>query len=501
MNLRSLAPRFILLVGVVLFVAFGVDAFVDLERHEGQLLRQAFQGLHRLGDTVKNSTRYSMLHDDREAVTNIVRMVSGRGDEDTAIRVFNKDGEVMFASEAEALHQRVSTTNAACAACHQDDTPRSRPGRHELSNIYTRPDGERVFQIIHPITNERDCWTAACHVHDREQEVLGILETSTSLAGIDRDLAGFRFRKLASTGALLGVISLVLFFLIQRIIWRPVHALARGTRRLARGEFDHRISERGPTELAYLARAFNQMAERLQETRGQLLRSERLASLGRLSAGIAHEINNPLTGILLLTSTMIEDVPEDDPMRENLSLVVQETQRSRDIIRGLLDFARQTSLKTAPSRLEDVARKSARIVQNQAAVARVELRLPPEDCAPLPPVLMDAAQIQQVVLNLMINGVDAMSEGGTLTVGWRLIDDGAVALTVQDTGSGIPAADRASVFEPFFSTKGNKGTGLGLAIAWGIVDQHGGELAFDTVEGEGTTFTMQLPVNGRAEER
>ena len=500
MTLRSLAPRFILLIGGVLFVAFAVDAFVDLERHEEQLLRQAFQGLHRLGDTVKNSTRYSMLHDDREAVTNIVKMVSGRGDADTAIRVFNKDGEVMFASDVEALHLRVSTTNAACAACHQDDTPRSRLERHELSNIYSRPDGERVFQIIHPITNEPDCWTAACHVHSRGQEVLGILETSTSLAGIDDDLAGIRARKLASTGALLVVISLVLFYLIRRIVWRPIHTLARGTRRLARGDFEHRISEGGPSELAYLARAFNQMAERLQETRGQLLRSERLASLGRLSAGIAHEINNPLTGILLLTSTMIDDIPEGDPMHENLTLVVQETQRSRDIIRGLLDFARQTSLKKRPSRLEDVVRKSARVVQNQAAVARVELRMPPEDAPALPLVQMDAAQIQQVVLNLMINGVDAMSGGGALTVSWAVDEDAMVTLAVQDTGSGIPVADRASVFEPFFSTKGNKGTGLGLAIAWGIVDQHGGELGFDSVEGEGTTFTLRLPVNGRGEE-
>ena len=346
--------------------------------------------------------------------------------------------------------------------------------------------------MIDPIYNERACSIGECHAHSADRKVLGVMESVISLERIDGEIATSRAKVIITTVITIILVSLVIYLLTRLLILRPIGRLLSGTRIIASGRLDHRIPIKINNELGELADSFNTMTQSLEETRGQLLQSERLSSLGRLSAGIAHEINNPITGILLTASTMEADSDLSGKYRENIELIVSESQRCRDIVRGLLDFARQTPFKPEPSNLVDVVKKAIQIVEPQATLAKIPIKT---DFAEVPNVLIDDKQMQQVFLNLLVNALDAMPEGGVITVISRL-EDRHVAVEVIDTGVGIAPEAKAKLFEPFFSTKENRGTGLGLAIAWGIVEQHKGHIEVQSVVGRGTSFTVRLTISG-----
>ncbi|HOI10369.1 MAG TPA: ATP-binding protein [Myxococcota bacterium] len=491
MKRRSIATTLIVLVALALSVVLGIEAWYTSKSLERALIQEAFDGLHRTSDTIKRGLRYAMLHDDNQAVTESIRTF-GQQEGIDGIRVFNKDGEVMFSSWEQELGNRVDTTADACKGCHSSGRPLASLGAQERTNIYVGTDGVRRFQVIEPIYNERDCSTAECHAHSADRKVLGVMESAISLERIDREIARRRAGVLTVTIVTIVLVSLLIFLMTRQLVLRPIRRLLEGTRVIASGRLDHRIPVRLRNELGELAESFNAMTKSLQDTRGQLLQSERLSSLGRLSAGIAHEINNPITGILLTATTMLEEAPAGSKERENLELVVRETQRCRDIVRGLLDFARQAPFAPAPGDLREVVGRAVQIVAAQAELAKIPIRVNLPD---LPRAAIDAKQMQQVFLNLLVNALDAMPDGGAITIDGR-VEDGDVVVDVSDTGMGIPPEHRARLFEPFFSTKESKGTGLGLAIVWGIVEQHGGRIDVQSVVGRGTTFSVRVPVAG-----
>jgi two-component system NtrC family sensor kinase len=226
----------------------------------------------------------------------------------------------------------------------------------------------------------------------------------------------------------------------------------------------------------------------------QLVQSAKMAGIGKLAAGVAHEINNPLTGILTNSSLMLEDLPAGDARREDLETIVGETLRCRKIVKALLDFARQTKPQKTAQDLNLLVEHVLALVRNQASFRNIKVRtaLAPD----LPAIMADADQLRQVVLNILLNAAEAMPAGGDLLIASRADPDGRNAvLSIADTGPGIPDDIRDRLFEPFFTTK-RTGTGLGLSIAYGIVEQHRGTIQVESVPGRGTTFLVTLPVDG-----
>ena len=227
--------------------------------------------------------------------------------------------------------------------------------------------------------------------------------------------------------------------------------------------------------------------------RTQMVQSEKLASIGRLAAGVAHEINNPLGGILSFSMLALEDCPPDHPMRQNLDLIVKQTLRCRETVKGLLDFARQSSTPASAIEVSSVVDKTLSLLENQSIFhdIRIVKALQPS----LPNVLIDAGQLQQVVVNIVLNAVDAMEESGVLTV--ETLKAGSteeVLLRISDTGKGIPDDVLPFIFEPFFTTKKvGRGTGLGLSIVHGIVTRAGGKIDV-TTSPKGTVFTVRVPL-------
>jgi len=311
--------------------------------------------------------------------------------------------------------------------------------------------------------------------------------------------------------ALAGVIAVP----IARFIIRPITELVVANRRVAEGDMSVRVEPYGRGELAVLGRTFNIMVEALQETRQRLMRAfdnmaetlretqqellhkEKLASMGQLAAGVAHELNNPLGTILLYSNVVYKEIPEEDPHREDLLMVIDETNRCKTIVRNLLDFARQNEVLIQPTDLNELLERlvAEQKIRPEFGGISVKLNLDSE----VPEIQADPLQLRQVFTNLMNNAVEAMEAkgGGILTITTRLAPFGqGVRVSLADTGVGISEENRAKLFTPFFTTKPvGKGTGLGLAIVYGVVKMHQGQVQVQSEEGEGTIFTITLPLH------
>ena len=403
----------------------------------------------------------------------------------------------MFSSTSEEIGTSLDIKGEACYACHAEGRPLERLGIQARARTFRAPDGTRVLGVINPIPNEPSCSTADCHAHSAKQSLLGVLDVNVSLAAIDEEIT--HSRRVITGSAILAILagSLMLWWLNRRLVVRPVADLVEGTRRVIEGDLGVTIPFIGRHELGTLAKTFNEMTRTLADTQRQLTQADKLASVGRLAAGVAHEINNPLTGVLSYASLLRKRLDGDVAACEDLDVIVRETVRCRGIIRELLDFARPAAPARKPMDLNDVVRRSVSVVMTQLTLNRVDLSLNLAEA--LPTAQADPNQIQQVVVNLLLNAADSIdAEGGSIRASTRLGPASAIEFLLEDSGRGIAPEDLPRIFEPFFTTKGSHGTGLGLAVSWGIVEAHGGTLEVQSEPGRGTQFTLRLPTGAES---
>ena len=380
----------------------------------------------------------------------------------------------------------------------------------------TRAIGTRVSAEVHDcVLRRRQRWlgsawvvndwyvSAYAPIHDLDGKPIGMLYVGVLQAKF-RDAA---LRTMLTFGAvtLAGLLAAALAaWRLAHSITRPVRELARASEAVAAGDFSGTVPVAAADEIGALARSFNAMARSLHErdellkerTRMQLTRSERLASVGRLAAGVAHEINNPLTGVLTFSHVLLKDAPDGSQQQADLQTIIDATTRCRDIIRGLLNFSRQSQPRKRPANLNAVLAAALKLTRNQARMHQVQIN---EDLQPsLPDLVIDPDQIQEVAVNVILNALDAMSEGGKLTVRSRATADGKgrwAEFSIADTGEGIAQENLERIFDPFFTTKpAGQGTGLGLAISYGIITEHDGTIGVSSRPGAGTTITVRLPL-------
>lgn len=322
--------------------------------------------------------------------------------------------------------------------------------------------------------------------------------------------------------AALGVMLVVFVsFRFANYIASPLRRLVETAAKIADGDYNQRIDVTSKDEIGHLVSAVNKMTiklgqahqelenwartlerkveertKKIEEMQHQLIQSEKLASLGKLAAGVAHEINNPLTAVLTNASLMLEELKDGDAGKEDLETIVRETMRCRQIVRGLLDFARQRTPERTLTNVNQLVENTLQLLQNQIVLQDIHVNKQLDKN--LPQVYVDADQMQQVLVNITLNAVEAMPRGGTITIKSEQLVDGKIGLAITDTGVGIKKEDLKNLFDPFFSTKAS-GTGLGLAISHGIVHQHGGEIKVQSLHHKGSTFTVVLPVDSPAE--
>ena len=390
-------------------------------------------------------------------------------------------------------------------------------GDLRISTNVTMDDGSRAVgtrlsaSVCEAVLERGETWAAPAFVvndwyitayepiRDPAGKIIGVLYVGLLQAPFSHQLNVISGVFLAIVGGAT-LASLVLLMLASERVLRPIRFVVAMAQKVIGGDLSARVGIRPPGEMGVLCRAVDSMAQAVAEreellkqaTRQQIGRSEQLASVGRLAAGVAHEINNPLTGVLAFADLMREKENMDDQDREDLEVIIRETKRAREIVRGLLDFARETpSVKTALN-VNDVIRQTTQLLGKREAFQNINIvEALDED---LPPVNGDRNQLQQVLVNLSLNACEAMPDGGTLLVGTSGNGD-QVVIEVTDTGCGIKPEHLDQIFEPFFTTKPvGKGTGLGLSVSYGIVQQHGGTLEVESEPGKGTTFTIRLPV-------
>jgi two-component system, NtrC family, sensor kinase len=522
---HRLSTKLLAVVALLTLAAIAAFAVVELVMQRQQL-RGVTHSADLFGETIKSSTWRAMLEDRRGDAYSMMSII-GRQPGIERVRIIDKQGRITFSSNAHEQGTLVDKKADACTACHAADQPLSRVAGPSRARVFSN-GGHRILGMVTPVYNDPSCYTAACHAHPPGQQVLGVIDVSISLADMDRELLAFRRASLSVTA--LAVLLLAAFFYVfaQRQVVRPVAALVRGTHRVARDQLDVEIRTDSRGELGLLAASFNDMTRSLRRLENELrllmqglegqveartaelrtahehlVRTEKLSSLGKLSASIAHEINNPLAGILTFAKLMIRTLEQgtpDEPARKtlvkNLALVQRETERCSAIVRNLLDFARERPLQLKEVEVNHVVEESLQLIANQIAMQGVTLE---KDLAKVPPVAADYGQLRQAFVNIAINGCEAMGKGGHLTIATRpRADVGEVEISFADDGPGIPPEVLRKIFDPFFTTK-EKGTGLGLSVVYGIVERHLGKVEVESVVGKGTRFTIRLPAADRGE--
>jgi two-component system, NtrC family, sensor kinase len=353
-------------------------------------------------------------------------------------------------------------------------------------------------------------------IRNIHEEIIGILYVGM----LEQPYIDLRNRVMFTFAVMAGisvVILLILMYISTSTIVHPLREMVTATKQIARGDLNHKVDISLQDEIGELAQSFNLMTENLKsanrklvqwgktlekrveertkelkETQDSLIQSEKLASLGKMAAGIAHEINNPLTSILINTHLMLEKTGEENPFQENLTLVAEETQRCSNIVKGLLEFSRQSPPQKSLTDINALLEKTINLVKNQMAFQNIVItqQLTPD----LPQTPVDAGQVKQVFLNLLVNAAEAMPEGGDLIVKSEYVSPaGNIRVVFQDTGHGIPEEHISNLFDPFYTTK-SSGTGLGLALSYGILKQHQAEIHVESTMGKGSKFILDFPI-------
>jgi two-component system NtrC family sensor kinase len=521
---RLLAPLLFMIVAV-----FFIYGFLSFRATSEEWTGSVYAYAQKFGELVKRATNHGMLVNRKDDVQYVVQLISSSPGIE-AIHIYNKTGVVAFSHDPAEVGQKVDMQAEACIACHDKSQPLSAANTDRRTRVFSNPAGRRILGLIEPIENEPRCANGGCHVPVSEQSILGIMDVQMSLEPLDAALADARRRSLALTIAVMLVISAATVAFVYRIVRRPVMKLVAGTQRIAQGDLDTRIEVTTKDELGHLADAFNHMTADLRQAREeanrwsqqleqkvvektaelgraqkQVMLMDKMASLGKLAATVAHELNNPLGGILnyaKLVERVVRDEALDEAGRQEviryLTAIQQESRRSGDIVRNLLLFARPVQARLASVKLSVIVERSLLLLRHRMEMAQVtcEYKTPGDDDS----LWCDADQIQQVLVALLVNAIEAMEGGGgVLRVAIACSPD-QLELAIADSGVGIPESAVAHIFEPFFSTKEKEsGVGLGLAIVFGIVQSHAGTIEVRSEPGRGTTFTVKLPRRTSAE--
>jgi two-component system NtrC family sensor kinase len=521
---HSISAKLIGSLLVLMVVIFALLGYVSIRLHRQHLEAATLTSAERVSDVIKRSTTYYMLHNDREGLYHAIQAMAEEPGM-VKVRIFDQEGRISYSTDPAEVSHVLDKTAESCYGCHTQSQPLARLNRPDRFRIYRNGGGHRVLGIINPIENQPGCSNAACHAHPADQQVLGVLDTNLSLATADAQLAVSSARmKYYTAGALL-IVAILSWLFVWREVGQPIKALKKGTEHLAEGELGYQIEVRSDDEVGDLAHSFNGMSlqlraaneeivswaktledrveqktKELNRAHDHVLHVEKMASLGKMAAVVAHEVNNPLSGILTyakLIRKWVESGQAEHEKREEamqcLELIAAESRRCGDLIKNLLSLSRTAPMNVQSTDLHAVINRCLLLVRHQLELGGIELQLKFRKDLPL--VSVDPSQIEQVLLALIMNAKDAMPRGGNLWIETRLSDDESeIEIQVRDDGAGIAPDVLPHIFEPFLTTKeSGHGVGLGLAISRGIVERHGGRIAVQSELGRGTTFTVTLP--------
>ena len=527
---KKISQKLILSFTLIMTIVGIISSYIHVKTQEKQLLEAMMLGADQLSGSISSATWHAMLADQRESAYQTMETIAQKQGI-TRIRIFNKEGRIMY-STAKSDTGSVDKYAEACFMCHSAEQPLVKVDVPSRARVYTTTENIRTLSMITPIYNEPSCTEADCHAHPTSQNVLGVLDVSMTLEMVDTEMAQLQLRVIIISFSIVIIMSLFIIYFTKHFIDAPIQHLIAGTHAVSEMQLDKPIIIESSEELGELARSFDVMRVRLKQaleeinqfTEGlemkikqradqlkvahqKILQSDRLASLGQLSASVAHEINNPVSGVLNLAMLMQRIMKEDgvpkervEEFRKYLFQVVNETARVGRIVQDLLAFSRRSKPFRAKIDFNTMIKSTLNLLDHKIKLSGVKIELDLQH--DLPTVHCDGSQMQQVVINLIMNGAEAAQgkQNGTVSVTTRMhIQQDQLEFIVSDNGDGIPEENISKIFSPFFTTKGEgKGVGLGLAVVFGIIEAHKGDIDVKSERNQGTTFTVALPFNETA---
>jgi two-component system NtrC family sensor kinase len=521
---ESLTAKLVVVLGLLILLGSGVFWYISIRTEKKNLMDNTVAFVSSFSETVKRSVRHDMLRFERDDIQRILESIGG-SESIEKVSIFDSKGIIFYSSEKGEVGQSVVRASPACIGCHTDPM---RPSETMLTDkrwtIYRKPGGGRVLSFVEPIYNEPDCYSAACHAHSEKQKVLGILTTDFSLHTIDMRIKRQMMDTSFYIAAFFAVSAVLLYLVLWRFVLKPVTTLSRGMEEVSSGDLSHKMPVASSDEIGSLACTFNTMTEELSAARqkmqrwtesleeevekkgeeirkaqDKLVQAEKLAALGRLTADVAHEIRNPLTALGGFGRRLLR-MAANEKEKEYADIVVSEVERLEHILRDVLTFSRDAKFHLERQPVTDAVKEAISLLSEACEERSIRVET---DFGTELPVLIDREQVRQAVSNLMVNAMDAMQGGGTLTVSTGAEEANSltyVAIHVSDTGTGIPEEKLPLIFEPFYTTKEiGHGTGLGLSISRKIIEEHGGFIrALNRAEG-GVTVSLYFPYQGEEE--
>ena len=520
----------ITLLSVFLFVSFGI---IFRSVNEGYLNTVIRQSGNNIGSIVEGALYHSMLTNDRGALQNTLDVINTLpGIED--VNMYDKNDELVYSP---GYPDELGHNNPNCKECHSDIRTMFPVNEKTFRIINLNSECEmsqkdydfRLLLIRSPILNEKSCYTSSCHAHSEDEVVLGSFVIRIPLEDLDSAIqrSSLNFYLLAALTTFLLVTSLILF--TRKNIKNPLNAIIRASEAVSGGDKSTRLNIKSNhlKDIRMVSAAFNEMLDNLQaatnelqnwshqleykvqkkseeisEMQNELIHVERIASLGKLSSSVAHEINNPLSGVLTYTKLVnkqlrkmrIEDSDMSSVFRY-LKVIEDETKRCGDIVKGLLDFSRKDQQDYKPNHLHRILKEAYILMDHQMKMTNISFLT--DYAAKSDLIHCSDNQIKQACIAILLNASEAVFENGEILMKTSNPDDSIIKLEISDNGVGINPEDLPHIFEPFFSAKQKvSGTGLGLAIVHGIVQSHNGKVEVDSVPGKGTTVSIFLPLAG-----
>lgn len=523
---KTINSKIILFISLITVFILGIFSYLFIKHQNNQLIAEVFRGADILSDTVTRSTRYDMLMNDREGVH---RMIENIGEQPGVerVRIFNKQGKIMYSSNKHELNNQVDKNSEACYTCHAAEKPLKRISFSERSRII-QGQQHRTLAVITPIYNEPDCYNASCHAHSKEQAVLGVLDNWMSLKEVDNKLKRNRVILIIFSIAAVLCLSSILVLFLYKLVVKRLKQLINTAEKVARGNLDVFLPVKTKDEIGFIALFFNgiiydlkvaneeiqawnielekklkEHIVKLEKTREQLIQSEKMASMGVLASSVAHEINNPLQGILTYIKLMQKIISGKDKKIDQkqlanfenyLQLMGNEIERCGDMVKNLLVFSKQSKLEIREANANGIIRDCLKLLKNKIKIQNIEIDMNLQE--DILNTYCDVKQIEQTLIALLINSMEAMPGGGKICISTRSLNNRQLEITIADTGEGISKDNLNNIFDPFFTTKEEaKSTGLGLFVAYGIIREHKGTIEVESELGKGTVFHIKLPVS------
>ena len=515
---------FILIVLILTALTIGYSLYY-ISLQSTQYEEIALQCAERTSRVIVGSTKNAMLLNKKDSAFEIMKSIADQEGIEK-ISLYDKKGNAVYSTDESEIGYQVNLTSRICSPCHTPSGAVRGEPNNEWHNIFTDANGKRYLGYLKPIQNEESCYSASCHAHSVNETYIGVLRVIMPLDKMDTLMAENRSHMISVNIVITIILGLTVGLFIWIWVHVPVKNLIKGTREVSSGNLDYVIPAAGRDEMGILGRSFNEMTtdirkakdeitswsnqlenrvkektEELEKTQKRNLQIEKMASLGQLSATVAHELNNPMAGILTYSKLIQKKINkgnlnggEISSILKHLQMIESESARSGEIVKNMLLFSRQEAMDMKQHQLDNIVNSSLDLISHHLKLNNIKLE---KDLQPdLPLVYVDENQLKQALLALYVNAVEAMDNEGILTVRTRWKKSKrVVSVIVEDTGKGIPETVKSQVFEPFFTTKNEvKGVGLGLAAVYAIIQKHGAEITFESEIDKGTKFEINLPL-------